>query len=297
MQSLCVRKLSWLVAIPAALAAPAAWCQTPPSPTKPPQEKSAQTAPADGEKAAGKSKSAHAEVAYLGIDVESLHPSLASHLPAALAHGQGILVNDVEPNSPAAKAGLKEHDVLVSYDDQKLFAPEQLAKLVRTDTPERAVTLGVVRGGQSQQVKVTLGARPYEPGFRQDAYSPGAYSPGGWEPAPWDNWSWRFPEQPAFRLPQSTAGDADWEAFDSLTLRKTGDNKFKVEIQYLDKAGKVQRHAFEGSRDEIRRDIDAEKDLPASERQHLLSGLGLSSSGADRAAGFPGRGFGPWGRY
>ena len=44
----------------------------------------------------------------------------------------------VDPGSPADKAGLKSHDILVRYDNQKLFSPQQLTKLVWADQPGRA---------------------------------------------------------------------------------------------------------------------------------------------------------------
>ena len=44
-----------------------------------------------------------------------------------------MLIGRVEPSSPAEAAGLKPYDLLLSYDDQKLFSPEQLSRLVATD--------------------------------------------------------------------------------------------------------------------------------------------------------------------
>jgi hypothetical protein len=236
-----------------------------------------------GSKAAAKVDS---DMAYLGVEVESLHPSLASHLPGDIMHGQGILVMDVVPDSPAEKAGLKEHDVLTSYDDQKLYAPEQLAKLVQADKPQHEVTLGIVRRGKSEQLKVKLGSEPYD----QEPL------PGGWEPRGFGSWDWGVPEQSFLRPQARRNSDASWESFDSMTLRKIGDHRFKVEIQYLDKSGKKEQHAFEGTREEIRRDIAAEKDLPANERNHLLSSLGLTNDEFDRSARFPMWNYGPWNR-
>lgn len=275
MGSTCRIRMSCLAGISAVLMVSAAWAQrTPPgnannnAPTKP------------------ESRADRSEMAYLGLEAEPLHPALASHLPSTPTHGQGVLVAYVEPDSPADKAGLKEHDVLISYDDQKLFAPEQLAKLVRADKPQREITLGIVRGGKSQQVKLTLGSRPNESEIPQGYFEP--RMPG--------DWNWGFPEQPTLRMQQRRNPDSAWESFDSMTLRKTGDNKFKVEIAYLDKSGKKQQHTFEGTRDEIRHDIEQEKDLPASERSHLLSSLGLPNLGEDRSARFPAWNFGPLGR-
>ena len=96
--------------------------------------------------------------AYLGIGIEALHPSFATHLPDMLISGQGVLVRAVMPGSPAAKAGVKGDDILITYDDQKLFSPEQLAKLVMNHKPHRDVNLGIVRQGQVKHLRVTLGA-------------------------------------------------------------------------------------------------------------------------------------------
>jgi hypothetical protein len=66
-----------------------------------------------------------------------------------------------------------------------------------------------------------------------------------------------------------------WKSFDSLTLKKLDDNRYRAEIDYLDKDGQKQHHRFEGTREEIRSQIQAEKDLPSDEREHLLRGLNL----------------------
>jgi serine protease Do len=108
-------------------------------------------------------KTEQPEIAYLGVDIESLHPALASHLPDALVNGQGVLVTYVSPDSPAQKAGLKSHDVLTTFDDQKLFAPEQFAKLVQHAKPQQEIALGIVRQGKTQKLNVALGVRPYDP--------------------------------------------------------------------------------------------------------------------------------------
>ena len=55
---------------------------------------------------------------------------MAGHLPNALMEGQGVLINHVTAGSPAEKAGLKRHDILVQFGDQKIFAAEQLSKLI-----------------------------------------------------------------------------------------------------------------------------------------------------------------------
>ena len=64
--------------------------------------------------------------AYLGLFVAEIHPAVASHLPGLAFTGQGVIVQRVNPDSPAAAGGIREHDILLTYDDQKLFCHEQL---------------------------------------------------------------------------------------------------------------------------------------------------------------------------
>lgn len=94
---------------------------------------------------------------YLGVGVEPLHRPLITQLLELIGDGRGILVAEVAAGSPAKKAGLKHDDVLISYDDQKMYSPEQLLKLVYNDEPGREVTLGVIHAGKSEKIVVSLG--------------------------------------------------------------------------------------------------------------------------------------------
>ena len=67
------------------------------------------------------------------------------------------MVAQVQPGSPAAQAGLHNFDILLSYDDQKLFSADQLSALVANDQPGRKVRLQVVHAGKVGDVQVELG--------------------------------------------------------------------------------------------------------------------------------------------
>jgi len=92
---------------------------------------------------------------FLGVATTPLAPSLRDHL--GLPHGFGIQVQQVEPGSPAAKAGIERHDVLVRFDDQRLISPEHLSLLVRSAKAGERVELSVVRRGEEQRLTATLG--------------------------------------------------------------------------------------------------------------------------------------------
>lgn len=94
------------------------------------------------------------EVAWLGISTDEACDVIASQL--GLKSGEGLVVIYVEPNSPAAKAGLQKYDVLVEMGDQLLVHPGQLRKLVRRQKEGDAIKLSFYRGGKKQSATATL---------------------------------------------------------------------------------------------------------------------------------------------
>ena len=98
---------------------------------------------------------AHEPVAYLGVAVTPAGSALAAQL--RLPKGQGLVVTLIEPDGPAANAGLQEHDVLTRFDDQILIEPRQLSVLVRSRAEGDKVTLTYVRAGAEAKAAVTLG--------------------------------------------------------------------------------------------------------------------------------------------
>ncbi len=94
-------------------------------------------------------------VPYIGVMTREVPPELRSHF--ALRPGFGVLVEGVMPDSPAEKAGLKSHDILLKLDDQHLVSMEQLVVLVRDHKKGDVVKLTVISGGSESEIPVTLG--------------------------------------------------------------------------------------------------------------------------------------------
>jgi serine protease Do len=70
---------------------------------------------------------------------------------------RGAKVRSVEPDSPAAKAGIKEGDVVVRFDGEGVRSAAQLVRMVGETPAGRTVGIEVQRGGASQQLSATLG--------------------------------------------------------------------------------------------------------------------------------------------
>ena len=72
----------------------------------------------------------------------------------------GLLLLSIEPDAPAARAGLLIGDVIVAIDGRALDGFDQLLDLLGGDVVGKTLRLDVVRGGRQQSVDVVIGERP-----------------------------------------------------------------------------------------------------------------------------------------
>lgn len=97
----------------------------------------------------------------------------------ALSEGEGVLVRRVVPDSPAAKGGLQNFDILLQANDIKLTDVSELTELVKAVGDEGgSITLDVLRAGKHETVTITPEARPeQDPNMAADAG--GGFGSGG----------------------------------------------------------------------------------------------------------------------
>ncbi len=95
--------------------------------------------------------------AYLGVDISDVTPERISALK--LKEEQGVEVTMVDQDSPAGKAGLKEHDVILSLNGTAVESGAQLRRMIHETPPGRMVTLNVSRDGQQVTIKAQLADR------------------------------------------------------------------------------------------------------------------------------------------
>jgi len=103
---------------------------------------------------------AHGKVVrgYIGVGIQDLTPGLADSFGLS-AHG-GALISDVQPDSPAAKAGLKSGDVITAVDGQPIDSSGRLSLAVGETAPGASLALDVLHEGATRHVSVVTAVKP-----------------------------------------------------------------------------------------------------------------------------------------
>ncbi len=95
---------------------------------------------------------------YLGVSTQPV--ALAEGVAGQVGQASGLMIISVEADGPAAKAGILQGDVLVGLGGQPVKDIDGLQGALGPDTVGKSVTARVVRGGQAQEIAVTVSARP-----------------------------------------------------------------------------------------------------------------------------------------
>lgn len=104
---------------------------------------------------------------WLGVSVQDLTPDLAQalHVPGS----KGAIVTGVQENTPSARAGLKQDDVITAVNGTPTESSHSLTRDIGFRPPEESVTLTIYREGQQRQLQVRLAERPDLEGFTQQS--------------------------------------------------------------------------------------------------------------------------------
>lgn len=108
-------------------------------------------------------------IAWLGAyGLQPLDPEVAKLLQ--LENQSGVVLSDILPDSPAARAGLRERDIVLALDGRSLprlkpdhIVPDYLGREILRRRPGDTLGLTVARDGTRQEIKVTLGDEPKLP--------------------------------------------------------------------------------------------------------------------------------------
>ncbi len=110
---------------------------------------------------------------WLGVECLPVPSALRTQLN--LPKEEGLLVEAVSPDSPAAKAGIQPYDVLVHAGDNSLAQPQDLVQAIQAAKGGK-LSIEVVRNGKRQTLEATPVARPKD--ARRATEQP---QPGDWE--------------------------------------------------------------------------------------------------------------------
>jgi C-terminal processing protease CtpA/Prc len=119
---------------------------------------------------------------WLGVETYEVTADKAKELK--LSAERGVVLGKIVPDSPAAKAGLKENDVVTEINGQRVEGAAQFRRMIHEIPAGRSIQLTVWRDGRTQTISATLGKSEE----RRHAMKMVAPTPG--------TFSFRMPEMP-----------------------------------------------------------------------------------------------------
>src|SRR4051812_27142941 len=96
--------------------------------------------------------------AWIGLSIQDINYELASKM--GLAHPDGVIVSDVTPGSPAAKAGLAIGDVVVRLDGRPVGPAHKLRWEVACEPVGKRIAFEVLRDHKQRRVMLTTALAP-----------------------------------------------------------------------------------------------------------------------------------------
>tara|TARA_R110002049_G_scaffold29972_2_gene101992 strand:- start:81208 stop:82329 length:1122 start_codon:yes stop_codon:yes gene_type:complete len=101
------------------------------------------------------------ERGWLGVQIRPMTPEVANVL--GYDSPKGAVIEAVSADSPAANAGLKAGDIILSFGETDVNDLRDLTRAVATSTPDKATKVVVLRKGAEQTIDVTVGALKPKP--------------------------------------------------------------------------------------------------------------------------------------
>ena len=102
----------------------------------------------------------HVTRGWMGVQIQPVTAGIADSL--GMKKAEGALVDEPQPDSPAAKAGIKAGDVITAVNGEPIKDARTLAQKIAMSAPGSKVRITLLRDGQSETVDLTLGTLPKE---------------------------------------------------------------------------------------------------------------------------------------
>ncbi len=109
----------------------------------------------------------HVQRAYLGVFPQVVDQSMADYY--GMDRPRGVLITQVNDDTPADKAGLRNGDIILSVDEKKIKNPSMLRNVISLSEVGEKVKLAIVRDGAEEDVYVQLEELPSAPGRANNA--------------------------------------------------------------------------------------------------------------------------------
>ena len=97
---------------------------------------------------------------YLGAGLQPVRRGRPSHDTQPAGSGRGVLVVSIDPDGPAARAGLLVGDIITTWNAKPIDRVRDVMHLLGMDSVGATVDLQLIRGGAPTTLKVALGERP-----------------------------------------------------------------------------------------------------------------------------------------
>jgi serine protease Do len=112
---------------------------------------------------------------WLGVETHEVTAEKAKELK--LSAERGVALGKIVPDSPAAKAGLKENDVVMEINGQRVEGAAQFRRMIHEIPAGRSIQLTVWRDGRTQTISATLGkSEEHHHAMRMVAPTPGTFA-------------------------------------------------------------------------------------------------------------------------
>ena len=186
---------------------------------------------------------------WLGIGFRPLGEALRTQL--GLPEGQGLLVDQVMPEAPAARAKVMRHDIVMKANEKPLGGLQELVDVVDA-AKEGEISLEIIRGGKPVTIKVKPEKRPE---MADPQFPPAVPGHPGWEdmtrrfrkfwpPGEIPPYHLRF-FNPGVILPGGAPMHAPLPGNLSVTIRKEGDKPAKIDVRRDDESWSVDENGLD----------------------------------------------------
>lgn len=96
---------------------------------------------------------------WIGVVLDEVPPEVAKSF--GLKHGEGALVTDVAKGGPADRAGIKQGDVIIQFNEKKIRNVDELPPLVRATQAGTEVEVKLLREGKEITIRLRVGRAFY----------------------------------------------------------------------------------------------------------------------------------------